>query len=198
MPPAPRLRTTLIRHAAALLCALSIAGCQSAMSNEGSYTTTTAEWPLKFRGHNFGAFSYSTYGCKLLYRGRLQLNEPDDVLQIASDTVPNYPDNLNGSWGPINNFPPPAQVSWRSKDGSSHHAEVDIGEIFKDRLIRHNLRREEMVENQGSLPEIIIEVNDRTINVYTRTHLGTKELQKPGNRFSDFRNDLIKVYSRTY
>src|SRR3546814_10785958 len=90
-------------------------------------------------------------------------------------------------------------VTWRSKDGTPHHAEVDIGDIFKDRLIRHNLQREEISETSSiSHPGIILEVNDRTINVYMRARIPTKELQIPGNKYSDFRNDLIKVFSRTY
>jgi hypothetical protein len=70
--------------------------------------------------------------------------------------------------------------------------------IFKDRLIRHNLAREELTENQGSLPGIILEVNDRTINVYMKATLWTKEEQIPGNRHSHSRSDLIKVFSQSY
>ena len=40
-------------------------------------------------------------------------------------------------------------VAWVSKDGSSHHATVDIGDIFKDRLIRHNVPREEIREGMS-------------------------------------------------
>ncbi|MDM0052216.1 hypothetical protein [Variovorax sp. J22R115] len=52
--------------------------------------------------------------------------------------------------------------------------------------------------DMGITPAIILEVNDRTINVYMRAHISTKELQVPGNRYSDFRNDLIKAFSQTY
>lgn len=196
-------------RAAALLCVLMLAGCQSAMSTPAysgrddgrSNDEAPYEWPLTFKAHQFGAFSYSTYGCRVLYRGRLQLSEPEEVLQLASDTVANYPSNLNGSWGPIGNFPPPAKVTWRSRDGVPHEAEVDMGEIFKGQLIRHNLKRDEVAKEgigPGAIPEIILEVNDRTINVYMKAHISTRELQEPGNRYSGFRNDLIKVYSRKY
>ena len=110
-----------------------------------------------------------------------------------------YPANLGASHLAIRNFPPPAQVSWRAKDGTSLQAQVDMAEIFKDGLIRHNLKREEISE-AGSIPspDIILEVNDRTINVYMRAYIPTKEFQIPGNKYSKHRNDLIKVYSRTY
>ena len=211
MTASPHVLPLVLRRLAALLCALFLAGCQTAMSTpplagydgrksiDENYSNRASDWPLTFSAHQFGAFSYSTYGCKLFYRGRPQLDEPEDVLQISSDGVPNYPNNLDGSWGPIKNFPPPAQVTWRSKDGQRHQAEVDIGDIFKDQLIRHRVPRED-ISTVGSLPlpEIILEVNDRTINVYMKAIIWTNSLQIPGNRLSNQRSDMIKVYSRTY
>src|SRR3546814_294692 len=106
---------------------------------------------------------------------------------------------LTASFLRIANFPPPAVVSWRSKDGTPLRAEVDIDKIFKDRLIRHNVAREDIPEKAGvHNPDIVLEVDDRTINVYMRAFVPTKEPQTPGNKHSNFRNDLIKVFSRTY
>ncbi len=84
-------------------------------------------------------------------------------------------------------------------DGATLHAEIDMSKIFADRLIRHNVAREDIPEKIGIPdPEIILEVNDRVINVYMRAFIPTKELQIPGNRFSGNRDDLIKVFSETY
>ena len=188
---------------------LALTGCQSAMSSsptstpdpsDGSYSNVNPEWPLKFRAHYFDAYCYSTYGCKVLYRGMLRADDPDDVLQLSSESLGSrYPDNLSAGMGPIPNFPPPAKVTWRSRDGTPHEAEIDIGEIFKDQLIRHNVAREDATDIPTSgMPGIVLEVNDRTINIYMRAMIATKELQKPGNRHSDFRNDLIKVFSQSY
>src|SRR3546814_4107965 len=97
------------------------------------------------------------------------------------------------------NLPPTAIVTWRSKDGVPHRAEIDIGEIFSDKLIRHNLAREEISETASiAHPAIILEVNDRTINVYMRARISHKALQIPGTNYSHYHNDLIKVFSRTY
>lgn len=158
-----------------------------------------AKWPLIFRSHFFDAFCYSTYKCRVYYSSYPVGDDPDNVLAISSDSVANYPDNLQADFWGFSNFPAPAKVTWRSKDGTPHEAEVDIGAIFKDELVRHNVAR----EDAGSLalanwPSIILEVNDRTINVYMRATLWTKEPQIPGNRLSNQRRDLIKVYSRTY
>ncbi len=160
------------------------------------------EWPIRFQAHLFDAYCFSTYGCRVVYAGRLRANDSPDELKSSSAAISDkYPNVLRAGMGPIPNFPPPAQVSWRAKDGTALEASVDLDDIFKDRLVRHHLKREEVSERgigPGAMPEIILEVNDRTINVYMRAHISTRELQKPGNRYSDFRADLIKVYSRTY
>lgn len=170
-------------------------------ASAGQHESAGAEWPLKFKAHYFDAICFSTYGCRVRYGHYYPGDARDDVLAKSSENIPNYPNNLSAGWGPIGNFPPPAKVTWRSKDGTPLEAEIDIAEIFKDELIRHNLKREEISDRgigPGALPGIILEVNDRTINVYMRAHISTKELQKPGNKYSDFRDDLIKVFSHTY
>jgi len=185
----------------------ALTGCQSAMPNssispalkppDGNNTNT--EWPLKFQAHYFDAYCFSTYGCKVLYRNMVRVEDPDDILKIASNSLANYPDILTAGMGPIPNFPSPVKVTWRSKDGTPHEAEIDIGDIFKDQLIRHNVAREDATENAtDGMPAIIVEVNDQAINVYMRATIWTKREQIPGNKYSHSREDLIKVFSRTY
>ena len=158
---------------------------------------TVADWPFRFKRHNFGAACYSTYGCKLVYADLLHLDQPEDELQPSSESIgPDYRENLGAGRAGIVNFPPPAAVTWRSKDGTRHQAEVDMATIFRDELILHNVPRDEVGE--GSVLEIILEVNDRTINVFMRARIPTKELQIPGNQHSRFRDDLILAYTRTY
>jgi len=166
----------------------------------GKADNTVADWPFRFVQHNFGAFCYSTYGCKVLYSGFYHKSDPEDVLKLSSQSLGDkYPDNLDAGYLGIMNFPPPAQVNWRSKDGESHEASVDIGEIFKDQLILHNVPKEDVPEGVSILnPEIILEVNDRTINVYMRAFIPTKSLRTPGNPNSDYRRDLVLAWSKTY
>jgi hypothetical protein len=168
-------------------------------SGKGPSADVVADWPLRFFAHEFGTSCYSVHGCEIKY-GHYWREEPEDELTLSSASIGDkYPGNLGASWGPIRNFPPPALVTWRSRDGTPLHAEIDMAEIFKDQLVLHKLEREEVGVNVSALtPGIILEVNDRTINVYMRAHISTKELQIPGNRYSDFRNDLIKAFSRTY
>ncbi|WP_146093041.1 hypothetical protein [Xanthomonas arboricola] len=161
---------------------------------------TVADWPLKFVRHSFGAACYSTYGCKVRYNNFLFIDDPDDKLEVSSASLgAKYPSNLGGGYLGVKNFPPPIEISWRSKDGQAHEAKVDLEEIFHDRLIRHNVKREDIPEGISiGDPEIVLEVNDRTVNVYMRAFIPTKTPQIPGNSRSSFRDDLVIAWTRSY
>ncbi|WP_017115257.1 hypothetical protein, partial [Xanthomonas vasicola] len=160
--------------------------------------------PIPFADHAFGAMCYDTYGCKVLYDGRYEANDPDDVKQISSASLGDgYPGNLDSGTIGIRNFPhfpPPAEVTWRSKDGQPHHALVDLDAIFKDKVVLHHVPQEQLppILQADISPHIILEVNDRTINVYMKAMVQTTVQQKPGNEYSYFRNDPILAYTKTY
>ena len=159
------------------------------------------EWPLRFKSHSFGAFCYDTPTCTITYAN--QEHGSDKPSPPASTYGPKYLDHLSGGHGLIRNFPPPAVVTWRSKDGQAHEAEIDIGEIFKDEMIRHNVSREEMAdlpdgEFQGE-PSIILEVNDQTIRVWMRAMIFLKKrVEVAGVMRADFRDDLILAKTYTF
>ncbi|REN20443.1 hypothetical protein DSI41_05060, partial [Mycobacterium tuberculosis] len=80
-----------------------------------------------------------------MYNGHYQVHEAEDEIS------PPKPAGIGRkAWGSteldIRNFPKPAEVRWKSKDGVAHVASIDIGQIFKDELIWHNLRKEEMAD----------------------------------------------------
>lgn len=188
----------------AILSSLSVTGCQPSMSTP-TYRNPPEDRdvtrPLTFDRHNFGAYCYDTYGCKVLYNDRYVTSQDDNELRPSSASVgPDYLDNLDGGHLGIANFPPPAVVTWRSRDGIPHEAHIDIGEIFKDQVIRHNVPREELPTETTatSAPDIVLVVDDRTINVYMKAFVSTKSQQAPGNKYSDFRNDMILAFSQTY
>ena len=187
---------------------LALAACAHVVpsAKEASMTTNSAsdsihmmpvrEWPLRFDRHSFDVHCYDTYGCKVIYAGQVQReDDPDELRPSSAGYGPDYHRNWGGGHAMIRNFPPPAVVTWKSKDGHAHRAEVDIGKIFQDEVIRHNVAREEMAElpdgEYESEPSVVLEVNDRNVRVYMRAHVPTMRLQKPGNPYSDFRNDLI-------
>lgn len=159
---------------------------------------TAAEWPLTFVQHNFGAHCFDTIGCRITYGGFTHgVDRDDEVSPPVSSYKGTHTQLLSAGHIARRNFPPPAQVRWRSKDGAPHEAEVDIADIFKDRAVRHNVPLDQVLGDLGD-PDIILEVNDRTINVYMRAFVPTRELQIPGNKYSGFRDDLILAWSRTY
>ena len=160
------------------------------------------EWPLRFKRHSFSVFTYDTYGASVSDYGP-QIDQPENELQPSSGSYgPDYQRNWDGVHGMIPNFPPPARVRWRSRDGVAHEAEIDMGTLFADQIVRHNVPREEIPALPDGKyrhePSIILEVNDRTIRVWMQAHIPTNSLQKPGNRYSDFRNDLILVETYTF
>jgi hypothetical protein len=197
------------RYGSALVAvSLALTGCSAAMtSTPASERSASLDddayvgWPLKFKAHYFGAACFNTQSCIVLYRDFPHGAMHEGPSPSIESTGRSLDQLLTASRGPIPNFPPPAKVTWRSKDGTPHEAQIDIGEIFRDELIRHNLARRDIPDSTVAsehAPGIILEVDDRTINVYMRAHISTRELQEPGNRYSDFRDDLIKVFSRSY
>lgn len=200
-------------HTFAAATSLALAACAhssplldgASMTNASGTTATNRqpvkEWPLRFDSHKFGVRCYDTIECSVRYA---RFEHGDDTPSTSSDTYgPNYLDNWSGMHGMIRNFPPPALVTWRSKDGTAHKAEIDIGELFKDELIRHDVSRDEMVElpngEYRSEPSILLEVNDRTIHVYMRAMIFLKkQVEVAGHMRADFRDDLILVKTYTY
>jgi hypothetical protein len=167
-------------------------------SSNGSYSNANVEWPLKFQAHYFGGHCFDTQECEILYRGFAHGEKDAPSPSVASYGRP-LEKLLSAGRGPIPNFPEPAKVTWRSKDGMPHEAEIDIGEIFEDQLIRHNVAHVDATENAtDGMPAIIIEVNDRTINVYMRATIWLKRPRFPDRPHSNYQDDLIKVFSRTY
>jgi hypothetical protein len=161
------------------------------------------EWPLRFKRHNFGARCFDTLDCSVAYdnfeHGGYDRHKPT---RSSASYGPDYLKGWNGSYGGIDNFPPPAKVSWISKDGTRHEADIDIGDLFKDQVVLHHVPREELADlpdgKYNLNPSILLEVNDRTIRIYMAARIATKHLQIPGNQYSSARYDLVLVKTYTF
>lgn len=158
--------------------------------------------PIPFDRHKFTVACYDTYGCRVRYAGLNAASDPDDELRPSSASLgDDYPSIMGSNYIlDIRNFPLPAEVRWRDKGGNPHEANVDIAAIFKDQVILHKVPQEQLppILTAPIFPGIILEVNDRTINVWMRAMVWTTVLQKPGNPHSDMRYDMILAYSKTY
>lgn len=182
------------------------AGCQGmAMTqNTGTTTTTGAEkmatqWPLTFTQHNFGAHCFDTIGCRITYAGFTHgVDREDEVSPPMSSYKGSREQLLRAGHVGKRNFPPPAKVSWRSRDGVPHEATVDIGEIFKDRVVLHNVPQKDYRDDLGIAdPDIVLEVNDRTVNVYMRALIPTRT-EQAGGAHGYSRDELVLAWTRTY
>ena len=159
---------------------VSLMGCQmnqqtqsSSLSSAATAVANPDSVPvLHFKLHSYGGFCFNTYECKVVYAGLAQPNTPPGKLRPSFESVggEEFLKTMGGS-GHINikNFPTPAKVRWRSKDGTSHSAEIDIGKIFKDERIIHHLPLRDFPhspETTGRDVTILLIVDDRTIKVY--------------------------------
>lgn len=196
---------------AAVLISFTSTGCATAMSaptiSRIERPAPTDQVPLKFKRHNFEVFCYNAVGCRVIYNNHdftlpPHGQDPDAVISPAPPS-PDYRDRWGfASYLGVRNFPAPAHVHWKSLDGVAHEAQVDIGAIFRDELILHNVPKDDMAHfYEGPVagePGVFLEVNDRTINVYMKMFIPTKTLQRSGHEHSDYRADLILAWSQTY
>jgi hypothetical protein len=157
---------------------------------------TAAEWPLRFRRHMFGAICFSTTSCSIRYHG---FEHGTDRPTASRPNEADHNRRMTASFGDIRNFSRPAVVTWQPRSGGELNAEIDLAAIFGDDLIRHTTRRDDIPEGVSmGFTHVLIEIDDRTISVYTRTMIPLKQPLIPGNRFSHFRDDLIRVHSKAY
>ena len=164
------------------------------------YTGTVADWPLFFIRHNFTVSCFDTQYCLVDYGGFVHEREkPTPSIASIGD---NYPAVLTGAERlGIDNFAGPVEIDWKAKDGTPLQTSLDLDAIFEDRLvpIPPGVTRDEIPDEIGIGPTtIVIEVVDRTVNVWTRTDIPMREAQIPGNRYSFHNADLVRVFSRSY
>lgn len=201
-------RRTPIRHSVLTMIVIAAAvttGCHPAMTTYSDRIQPPPETlavPLRFANHNFAAHCYNTIGCQVIYNGRYQQEDSADEIAPPPPSANYRKEFWDSVEIDIHNFPPPAVVRWKSLDGMQHDAKVDIAAIFRDQLIWHRVPKADMADFfRGPVagdPSIFLEVNDNTINVYTKMFIPTRIEQVPGNVHSSFRNDLFLVWTRTY
>ena len=198
-----------IRHTVLPLMAIAAAlttGCHAAMTDQSPKIQPPPETyavPLRFGSHNFGAYCYNATGCHVIY-DNFDFGSASGAVGRVSGAPPegDYKAHWSASYLGIKNFPAPANVRWKSSDGTPHEAAVDMAAIFKEGLVWHKVPKADIADFfRGPVagePGIILEVNDRTINVYMKMLVPTRTEQIPGNDRSYARDDLFLVWTRTY
>ncbi|WP_363798494.1 hypothetical protein ABU614_01240 [Lysobacter firmicutimachus] len=171
-------------------------------------STVSFPWPLTFDEFSFGVRCYNTLASNILFMDH-QFALDDEVDGPSGSPVSSeWKDRWMAGFivGPETMPPGPVEIRWTSLDGVSHHAEVDlIGDIFPTREVRHNVPKEDVNEEWAHFehgkvgaPQILMEINDRTVSVYMKAHVLTKSFPIPGRTDVRSRLDLILVWSKTY
>jgi hypothetical protein len=192
-----------------LIAAALMTGCHPAMTTQSQAIQPPPERhavPLRFGRHNFVAYCYNAVGCHVIYSNydfSDSVSEQDhDTVVSAAPPPGDYRANWNASHIEIENFPPPAKVSWKSLDGVAHQTTVNMAAIFKDQLVWHKVPKADMADffhgPVAGEPDIFLEVNDHVINVYMKMLVPTRTEQIPGNKYSYGRDDLFLVWTHTY
>jgi hypothetical protein len=156
--------------------------------------------PISFDHHNFDYACYEASELSIIYNNHM-FNTYNEKKLCPSKKI-NDEKYWGGGYGGVSNFPPPAKIKWRAKDGTPLEASIDIGLIFKEQVILHKEDPKQLTKYYDSTPsdpDIILEVNNRTINVYMLANMNVvpegKSEQKSENIL---RRSLTLAYSKTY
>lgn len=186
----------------AVAVSLLIVGCQS-MSTESHASpriigTASPQGVVHFDRHNFGVYIYDTVECRVTYAGIEHVEQKQGETFAPFDPARDPP-HWVGSQVSIPNFPGPIEVKWRTADSPVLNASVDVASIFKDRIALHHVPADQIKPDISiGNPDIILVVRGRNLSVYMKTHIPTKTMQIPGNKYSDFRDEPILAWSHTY
>jgi hypothetical protein len=152
--------------------------------------------PYRFWQHNFGAYCFDTWGCRVTYGPHRVLDQPES--RQFPPAPPGYLDAMDAGWLGLKNFEGPVVLDWKSKDRTPLHLELDLARIFADGLIRYRVA-DELIDPDASAPDpgIVVEINDRTVRVYMDAFLSLKAPRTPGNPHSNYADDKVLVFERT-
>lgn len=167
--------------------------------------TPQESWPIRFDDFNFGARCYNTLKCRVVFKGTQELS---DRVQSGPSGEPRSPDwkekwNADHIVMAKEVFPPPVDVRWTALDGVARETKIDLEEVFPDRLVLHKVPREDIRPGwegarESRSVEILLEVNDRTINIYMRGRILQRKMKDSDDPNGEWRRDLILAWTKTY
>jgi hypothetical protein len=171
-------------------------------------------WPIRFYTHTFSAACFNTLACSFIYNNyQFGTQRKDWTGQILERPSGPPPPDRRVLWnaGHIivpkkgKTFPGPVELAWTALDNTSLSASIDLDAIFHDRLVLHTVSRAEVKEpwlQTLSLdpisPQILVDLDDRTVCVYMKALIATEDEQVPGNPNSHLRIEPILAWKRTY
>ena len=164
--------------------------------------TPQEPWPIRFDKFSFGARCYNTLKCHIYYnKAELSLHVSEPSGQPLKE---NWKDSWSASYGLGHpGFPPPIEIYWTALDGVARETKIDLEDVFPDRIVLHNVPREDIRPGWEGAPElrraeILLEVNDRTINIYMRGRILQRKMKDSDDPNGEWRRDLILAWTKTY
>jgi hypothetical protein len=164
----------------------------------GSLAMAAEDDVLKFDSHDLNIQVYSAGDLRLVYAGL-----PHELAfgETAREKTPADAARYPGSGsGPYLSFASLVEMEWRSKDGTHFKHTLDLDSIFKDRKVLHDENPADIYKPMpisGRRPTLIIEVNDRTVNVYMFTSIQLIP-KDPNALLRDERDHRVLAYSKTF
>ncbi|UPG89435.1 hypothetical protein L2Y96_18875 [Luteibacter aegosomaticola] len=173
-------------------------------------------WPLRFHTHSFSAKSLNTLASAIVYNNFMFGKRKAGIYGEPVDS-PSGPPPEGIDWKKFwkaghsiitddgQTFPGPVEMEWISLDGVAHRTSLALEEIFPDRQIHHRVARSEVKDAwletlsfHPVKPEILLELNDRTVRVYMRAMIVSNIETRPGDPLSCLRNELVEVWAQSY
>ena len=120
----------------------------------------------------------------------------DGKRKVAGPKPEGY--KLKADMGLFEVFRDVLKVRWHDYNDNELSYEIDLDALFPDKIIPHNREDEDLIywdEPYWNDPEIIIEVDDRTLRVYSCI---TVQLLRPGNNRLEHRRDCTQLLEKTF
>lgn len=157
------------------------------------------EGRARFDSHSVSTLCFNVWGCRIEYANRYQKNEPETKLLPPRRAGKSLTQEIRGRQGALRNFPPPAVVTWRSKDGDSHRAEIDLRKILRQEIYLHNVPSEDIRERASLLPpNILLVVDDHEVSVHMESFIPLRDSIE--REFDDpyGYHQTVRVFSKNY
>ncbi|MBC3908121.1 hypothetical protein [Undibacterium umbellatum] len=152
---------------------------------------------LKFSSHDLSVQVFSASDLRLVYANSPHALAIGEMAREKTETdATRMPGFTSGEYP---TFAGPVEMEWRSKDGTQLKHTLDLDSIFKDRKILHKedpARIYKPMPISGVPPIIIIEANDRTVNVYMFTTIQIIP-EDPNTTRREVHNNCVLAYSKT-
>lgn len=127
------------------------------------------------------------------------VDRPSEEWQPGVDRLPaNVHDRMVGTIGPYTNFQGPLTIEWRDKHRRPLQHTFQLDEIFADGRIRHDVPQSRIRQDAPvAKPDIVVEVNDRTLRIYMRALIPLTAPTTPDNPLSDSVDRNVLVHEVT-